>query len=118
MSSERLQVAAPASATVRYGIRRLVEKTGATVVDRAQRRLEVAIDAALGREAYRVEHRGQSVRVTRGDDVGVLYGLLETAERAWITAGTGSPRPPRRRASRSAPSSSSFPGMPIVRGRP
>ncbi len=79
MSHETVQVAAPDSATIRYGLRSLAEHTGLTVVDRAPRRLVVALEPSHGREAYRIGAQGAEWRVAGGDEV-ALYGLLELAD--------------------------------------
>jgi hypothetical protein len=98
LSHEPVQVAAPESATIGYGLRRLAEKTGIAVVPQARRRLAVVLDPSLGRGAYRVEASGAQWRVAGGDDVGALYGLMELADQVAdagpdaVRAAQGAPR--------------------------
>src|SRR5688572_9425776 len=48
----------------------------------ADERVEVALDEALGREAFALEPTAKGARVTGGDAAGAMYGLLELAERS------------------------------------
>jgi len=57
------------------------------VVQSQEGRIDVALDAALGAEAFRTRRTAAALEIRGGDERGLMYGILDVAEQARLRGG-------------------------------